>query len=331
MTFKYFSCSALCLALGVSLGQVSVAADKTGYESFPDKPVKLVVSVPPGGASDFVARTVGEVLAKELGQTVLIDNRAGASGTIATGYVARSAPDGYTLLNSSFTTHGVGPYFYKVPYDPFKDFTAVGSMVEFPLILAVNANLPVKSIKDLVALAKERNGQLSFASAGTGSAPHMAGELFKNEAKVQILHVPYKGSAPAAADVAGGQVDMMFDGAPSLLPFIQSGKLRPIAAVSVKRNALLPDVPTFAEAGYPSVVATLWYGVMAPAATPKPVIDRLNKALNNALANPDVKKTLEARGAEVVRSTPEEFDAFVKKDHARWGEVIKQGNIPTGK
>jgi tripartite-type tricarboxylate transporter receptor subunit TctC len=274
---------------------------------------------------------VGEVLAKELGQPVLIDNRAGASGTIATGYVARSAPDGYTLLNSSFTTHGVGPYFYKVPYDPFKDFTAVGSMVDFPLILAGNANLPVKSVKDLVALAKERKGQLTFASAGTGSAAHMAGELFKNEAKVQILHVPYKGSAPAAADVAGGQVDMMFDGAPSLLPFIQSGKLRPIAAVSVKRNALLPDVPTFGEAGYPSVVATLWYGVMAPAATPKPVIARLNKALNNSLANPEVKKTLEARGAVVVQSTPEEFDAFVRKDHARWGEVIKQGNIPTGK
>jgi len=331
MTFKTFSCGALCLALSVSFGQASLAADKTGYENFPDKPVKLDVSVPPGGASDFVARTVGEVLARELGQPVLIDNRAGASGTIATGYVARSAPDGYTILNSSFTTHGVGPYFYKVPYDPFKDFTSVGSMVEFPLILAVNAKLPVKSVEDLVALAKERKGQLSFASAGTGSAPHMAGELFKNEAKVQLLHVPYKGSAPAAADVASGQVDMMFDGAPSLLPFIQSGKLRPIAAVSVKRNALLPDVPTFAEAGYPSVVATLWYGVMAPAGTPKPVIDRLNTALNAALANPDVKKTLEARGAVVVRSTPEEFDAFVKKDHARWGEVIKQGNIPTGK
>ena len=221
--------------------------------------MRIIVTVPPGGASDFVARTLSESFAKELGTPVLIENKGGANGTIASAYVARAPADGYTLLQAGISTHGIGPYFYdNLPYAPFKDLVPVGPIAEFPIILAVNAQLPVKSVADLIALAKTR--PMSFASAGTGSAPHLSGELFKIETGVNLVHVPYKGSAPAVVDVASGQVDMMFDGIPALLPHIKSGKLRPIAAVSVKRNSQMPELPTFTELGYPSMVASVWYG-----------------------------------------------------------------------
>ncbi len=295
---------------------------------YPDKPVRIIVTVPPGGASDFVARAMSESLAQALNTTVLIENKAGANGTIASAFVARAAPDGYTLLQAGISTHGIGPYFYdKLTYAPFKDLVPVGAIAEFPIILAVNAQLPVHSVNELIALAKTR--PLSFASAGTGSAPHLSGELFRTETKLNMVHVPYKGSAPAVVDVASGQVDMMFDGIPSLLPHIKSGKLRPIAAVSVKRNSLLPDLPTFTELGYPSMVASVWYGLMAPAGTPAPVIGYVNAALNKTLAIPELQKKLENGGAIVMSGSPADFGAFMQKDYLRWGEVIKKAGIST--
>jgi hypothetical protein len=295
---------------------------------FPDKPIRLIITVPPGGASDFVARSLSEGFSKELGTPVLVENKAGANGTIASAFVARAPNDGYTLLQAGISTHGIGPYFYdKLTYDPFKDLIPVGALAEFPIILAVNAQLPVNSVKDLIELAKKKS--LSFASAGTGSAPHLSGELFKTEANIELVHVPYKGSAPAVVDVASGQVDMMFDGIPALLPHIKSGKLRPIAAVSIQRNSLLPELPTFTELGYPTMIASVWYGLMAPAGTPSAVVNYINAALNKTLAIPELQKKLEDGGAIVMPGTPADFGAFIQKDYARWGEVIKKANIST--
>jgi tripartite-type tricarboxylate transporter receptor subunit TctC len=312
----------------VLLSATSFSQSTASTANYPDKPVRLIITVPPGGASDFVARTLSERFGKELGTTILVENKAGANGTIASALVARAAPDGYTLLQSGISTHGIGPYFYEtLPYAPFKDLVSIGAIAEFPIILAVNAQLPVQSVKELIALAQGK--QLSFASAGTGSAPHLSGELFKTETKVSMVHVPYKGSAPAVVDVASGQVDMMFDGIPALLPHIKSGKLRPIAAVSVKRNSQLAELPTFTELGYPSMVASVWYGLMAPAGTPQAIIDKINAAMNKTLAVPELQKKLEDGGAIVMPGTPAEFESFYLKDYARWGDVIKKAGIST--
>ena len=326
--FVINTCAALlCVATTTASAQQPGAATSTAGK-FPDKPVRIIVTVPPGGASDFVARTLSESLAKELGAPVLIENKAGANGTIASAFVARSPADGYTLLQAGISPHGIGPYFYEnLPYAPFKDLVPVAPIADFPIILAVNAQLPVNTVDELIALAKTR--QLSFASAGTGSAPHLSGELFKIETGVNLVHVPYKGSAPAVVDVASGQVDMMFDGIPSLAPHIKSGKLRPIAAVSVKRNRQMPNLPTFTELGYPSMVASVWYGLMAPAGTPASAIATVNAAMNKTLAIPELQAKLEENGAIVMRGSPEDFGAFMTKDYNRWGEVIRKAGIST--
>ena len=323
--YRYLVTLLLSLLAASALGQNNAAPDK---QIFPDKPVRLIITVPPGGASDFVARSMSESFAKALGTPVLVENKAGANGTIASAFVARAPADGYTLLQAGISTHGIGPYFYEnLTYEPFKDLIPVGAIAEFPIILAVNAQLPVHSVKELIALARSKN--LSFASAGTGSAPHLSGELFKIATNIDMVHVPYKGSAPAVVDVASGQVDMMFDGIPSLLPHIKSGKLRPIAAVSIKRNSTLPELPTFTELGYPTMVASVWYGLMAPAGTPPFVVDYVNLALNKTLAEPELQKRLEDGGAIVMPGSPADFGAFMLKDYARWGEVIKKAGIST--
>ncbi len=318
----------MALAAATVLAQSTAGVATTSGSPYPDKPVRVIVTVPPGGASDFVARAMSENFAHALNTPVLIENKAGANGTIASAFVARATPDGYTLLQAGISTHGIGPYFYdKLSYAPFTDLIPVGAIAEFPIILAVNAQLPVHSVKDLIALAQTR--PLSFASAGTGSAPHLSGELFKTEAKIDMVHVPYKGSAPAVVDVASGQVDMMFDGIPALLPHIKSGKLRPIAAVSLKRNSTLPELPTFTELGYPTMVASVWYGLMAPAGTPASVINYVNAALNKTLALPELQQKLEAGGAIVMGGSAADFGAFMQKDYQRWGNVISKAGIST--
>ena len=291
-------------------------------QDYPNRPVRLIVTVPPGGAADFIARLVGGKLGDALGQPVLVENRGGAGGTIAADAVAKAAPDGYTLLQNSITTHGVGPHLYsKLPYDPVKDFSAVSGLALLPLIMAVNAELPAKTVNDVVALAKKEN--LNFASSGNGGAPHMAAELFKSVTGAPITHVPYKGSGPAVADLVGGCVQIMFDAAPSLIAHIRAGKLRVLAAASAERNRLLPEAPTFAELGHPRVAVSLWYGLLAPAATPAAIVTRLNAEVAKILQSADVREKLAAQGAEPMPGTPEAFASFMREEMAKWAPVVK--------
>lgn len=293
---------------------------------YPNHPIRLMVTVPPGGAADFIARLVGGRLGDALGQPVVVENKAGASGTIAADAVAKAPADGYTLLQNSITTHGVGPHlFEKLPYDPVKDFAAVSGLALLPLIMAVNAELPVRDVKELVAYAKAHS--VNFASSGNGGAPHMAAELFKSVTGAPIVHVPYKGSGPAVADLVGGRVQIMFDAAPSLIAHVRTGKLRVLAAASAERNPLLPDVPTFAELGLPKVNVSLWYGLLAPAGTPRPIIDRLNRAVGQILESKDVVERLQAQGAAPMRGSPEAFALFMREEMAKWAPVVKQAGI----
>jgi tripartite-type tricarboxylate transporter receptor subunit TctC len=293
---------------------------------YPNRPLRLVVTVPPGGAADFIARLVGGKLAESLGQPVVVENKAGASGTIAADAVAKAPADGYTLLQNSITTHGIGPHlFAQLPYDPVKDFAPVSGLALLPLIMAVNAEVPARDIAQLVAYAKAQ--PVNFASSGNGGAPHMAAELFKSVTGAPIVHVPYKGSGPAVADLIGGRVQIMFDAAPSLIAHVRSGKLRVLAAASKERNRLLPDVPTFAELGHPQVNVSLWYGLLAPAGTPRPLVDKLNRTVGQVLDSKDVVEKLQAQGAEPMRGTPDAFAAFMREEMAKWAPVVKTANV----
>ncbi len=320
---KFLSNCLLFLAAGNCWAQGTAAPGV-----FPSKPIHIYVTVPPGGAADFIARTVGAKLSQSLGVSVVIENRGGASGTIAAALVAKAPADGYTLLQNSITTHGIGPYLFpKLPYDSFADFAPVTLLATLPMIMTVNAALPAKSVDEFIALAKSRPGKLSFASSGNGGAPHLAGELFKVATDTDILHVPYKGSGPAVLDVAGGQVQAMFDAAPSLLPHIQSGKLRALAAASAQRNALLPEVPTFAERGVKGMEILIWYGLQAPAATPSAIVNRLNAELRKVLDAPDLRQRFADQGTQAAGGTPEQFTAFMREDYQRWGSVIKRARL----
>jgi tripartite-type tricarboxylate transporter receptor subunit TctC len=317
-------CQALLLAGVLAFASTSLPAQAP----YPNRPIQLVVPVPPGGAADFIARTVGAKLAEALGQPVVINNRGGAGGTIASAGVAKADPDGYTLLLNSITTHGIGPHLYtSLPYDPERDFSPIILLARLPLIMTVNASVPAKSVKDVVELAKAQPGQLAFASSGNGGAPHLAGELFKKVTGTSLLHVPYRGSGPAVVDLIAGRIAIMFDAAPSLLPFITAGKLRPLAAASGQRHRLLPEIPTFAELGHGGMDISLWYGIAAPAGTPQPVVRRLNSELAKILEVPGIRESFAKQGADPAGGSPEQFDAFIREESARWREVVKQAGI----
>src|SRR5262245_10799850 len=314
----------LCLAGAIVLAPAALHAQDT----YPTRPIQLVVPVPPGGAADFIARTVGAKLADALGQSVVINNRGGAGGTIASAGVAKADPDGYTLLLSSITTHGIGPHLYaSLSYDPAKDFLPVILLAKLPLVMTVNASVPTKTAQDVIALAKAQPGQLAFASSGNGGAPHLAGELFKRITNTDLLHVPYRGSGPAVIDLVAGRTAIMFDAVPSLLPFITAEKLRPLAAASATRHPLLPAIPTFAELGFNGMEISLWYGISAPAGTPKPIVEKLNAALAKILEMPEIRESFAKQGAEAAGGTPEQYDAFIRAESAKWREVVKQAGI----
>ena len=297
-------------------------------DAYPSRPLRILVTVPPGGAADFIARSVGAKLAESLGQPVIVENRAGASGTIAADAVAKAAPDGYTLLQNSFTTHGVAPLIYvRLPYDSFRDLAPVTLLAQIPLVMAVNAEVPAASAREFIALAKSKPGAFSFGSSGSGGAPHLTGELFKSVTGTDLVHVPYKGSGPAVADLVAGRVQLMFDGAPSLLAHVKGGRLRVLAAVSRLRNALAPEAPTFAEIGYPQLDVSLWYGIMAPAGTPAGVVGRLNATIATVLGLADIRERFAAQGAEASRTTPEEFARFMRQELARWEPIVKSAGI----
>ena len=309
-----------------ALAQASLSAPSAGV--YPSRPIRLIVPVPPGGAADFIARTVAPRLAASLGQPVVVENRAGASGVLASDFVAKSAADGYTLLQNSITTHGIGPHLAtRLPYDPMKDLIPVTMLARLPLIMAVNAGTGWRSVQDLLADARRQPGKLAFASSGKGGAPHLTGELFRIVTGSDLIHVPYKGSGPAVTDLVGGQVQIMFDGAPSLMAHIQSGKLRVLAAASDQRNALVPDVPTFRELGFPGVEVALWYGVMAPAGTPAAIVQRLAAEIDTALRAPEVAERFRSQATEPIGGSPAQAEAFIAAEFKRWGEVIRKAGV----
>jgi len=303
---------------------VAIAATCASAQNYPNKPIRLVVPFPAAGTTDILARDVGQRLTQVLGQSVVVDNRAGAAGNIGSDIVAKSAPDGYTLLMCTVSTHAINPGLYsKLPYDHVKDFAPVILVARVPNVLEVNPGVPVNSVADLIKLAKEKPGQINFASSGSGTSIHLSGELFKTMAGVDMVHVPYKGSAPAVTDLVGGQVQVMFDNLPSSLAQIKAGKLRAVAVTSAQRAPALPNVPTIAESGLPGFEATSWFGVLAPAGTPPEIIRRLNAEIDKWLQSPEGKEKLLAQGAVPAGGSPDEFAVYIRSETDKWAKVIK--------
>jgi len=295
--------------------------------AYPDKTITIVVPTAAGGGNDAMARTIAQKLGPLLGQTVIVDNRAGANGAIASEYVARATPDGHTLMFGYVATHAMNPALQKLRYDPVADFAPIGLVGYSPTLMVANAGVPVKDVRDLVAQLKAKPDKYTYASAGNGTAPHFAAELFKLNAGVIMLGVPYKGAAPAVSDTIGGQTQFMFPSLFTALPHVKSGKLRALAIAGPRRSPLLPDVPTLKEAGIDGVDVQQWYGFFAPAKTPKPIIDQLNKALNQVLADKEVVKRMEDHGADVETSTPEQFAALVKSELVKWKGVVQRAKL----
>ena len=305
-------------------GMLACLASSVLAQAYPNHAIRLVVPFPAGGTTDILARAVGQKLTESLGQSVVVDNRPGAGGNIGADIVAKSAPDGYTLLMGTVGTHAINPSLYtKMPYDHVKDFVPVVLVAGVPNVLVVNPSVPVQSVADLIKLAKSKPGEINFASSGAGTSIHLSGELFKAMAGVDMTHVPYKGSAPALTDLIGGQVQLMFDNLPSALPQIKAGKLRAIAVTSLKRAPVLPDVPTIAESGLPGFEASSWFGVLAPAGTPAPVVAKLNAEVNKWLQSPDAREQLLAQGAVAAGGTPEQFAAHIRTETEKWAKVVK--------
>lgn len=297
------------------------------HAQYPNRPVKLIVPFPPAGATDIVGRIVAQKLGEQMGQSVVVENKPGAGGSIGSDLVAKSTPDGYTLLMATSSTHSIGPVLQKLPYDPLKDFAPITHVANVPNVLVVSPVLPVTSVQELIAYAKARPGQLNFASSGVGTIVHLNGELFKMLAGVDLVHVPYKGTALSIPDVANGSVAMLFDSLASVQPHIKSGRVRPIAVNAQKRSALLPEVPTLAEAGMPAFDRYTWFGMFAPAGTPRDIVTRVNAEVATALKAPDLLERFAAAGAEAVGSTPEQFVERIKSDAAKWAQVIKAANV----
>jgi tripartite-type tricarboxylate transporter receptor subunit TctC len=295
--------------------------------AYPDKVITLVVPTAAGGGNDAMARTIAQKLGPLLGQTIIIDNRAGANGSIASEYVARAAPDGHTLMFGYIATHAMNPALQKLRYDPVADFEPIGMVGSSPTLMVANAAAPIKDVKDLVAQLKAKPDKFTYASAGNGTAPQFAAELFKLNAGVVMLGVPYKGSAPAISDTIGGQTQVMFPSLFTALPHVKSGKLRAMAVAGPKRSALLPDVPTMKEAGVEGVEVEQWYGLFAPAKTPKAIVDQINKALNQVLADKEIEKRIEDHGADVQSSTPAELGVLVKNELAKWKSVVQRAKL----
>jgi tripartite-type tricarboxylate transporter receptor subunit TctC len=305
-----------------------VAAAPAGHaaDAWPSRPIHFVIPFPPGGSNDVVGRVFAAAIGERLGQTLVVENRGGAGGVVGTELVAKAAPDGYTLLVISLA-HAVNPWLYKLKYDPIKSFVPIGIMGSGTNVLVVNPTLPVHSVSELVALAKAKPGELNYASAGIGSFQHLGGELFKLDAGVNIVHVPFRGGGPAMLDVLAGNTKVMFSSLVQTTPYIRNGQLRALGTGGIKRSPVLPDVPTIAEAGVPDYQATNWWGIIAPAGTPAAIVDKVHAALAAAQDSPETQKRLESEGAEVVRMNSVEFGAFMQGEMKKWGEVVHKGGI----
>ena len=295
-------------------------------QDYPTKPVRLVIPFPPGGSNDIVGRLVATQLGERLGKQVIVENRGGAGGVVGTEMVSKAAPDGYTLLLISLA-HAVNPWLYKLSYDPIKSFAPVATLGSGPNIVTIHPDLPVNSIKELVALAKQKPGELQYASAGVGSFQHLGGELFKLMAGVDIMHVPFKGGGPAMIDVMGGHTKILFSSLVQTTPHVRSGKLKALATGGAKRSPVFPDLPTVAEAGVPGYEAVNWWGIVAPAGTPGAVVDKLSKEIAAALKSPEVQKQFETEGAEIITMSSADFGKFIEAEITKWERVVKEGNI----
>jgi tripartite-type tricarboxylate transporter receptor subunit TctC len=316
----------LLAALALSLVPVAATA-----QDFPNKPIKLIVPFPPGGPNDIIARLVGQRMSEIVKQPVVIDNRGGQAGVLGTDAIAKAAADGYTIGIVSASALVINPTLEKMPYDVAKDFAPVTLVTTVPEMLVVASNVPAKDMAELVALAKAQPGKLNFASAGVGGLPHLAGELFKLTAKIDVVHVPYRGAAPAINDLLGQQVQMAFLDLPVLLPHIKAGSLRPIALGAPKRAPTSPDVPTTAEVGMPDLLIENWYGMIAPAGTSEAIITALNRIANEAMNDPQVKQKLADQGLTVAGDTPAHFREYIAAETQKWARVLKAAGLATGK
>jgi len=309
-------------AARVAVAALAFTAACAAAQGYPAKPVRFVVPYAPGGSTDTLARTIGVKLTNLLGQQVVVDNRPGASGNIGMEIVARALPDGYTIVLGYIANLAIDPSLYaKMPYDPVRDFAPITELASSPNVLVAHPSVPVTSFRDLLVKAKQ--GQYNFASAGVGSVGHLTGELLNQMAGIRMVHVPYKGSGQAVTDLLGGHVQLMFSGFSSTLPHIRAGRLRALAVTGAQRSPAAPDVPTIAESGFPGFEATAWYGVLAPAKTPKPVVSRLHDDIVKVLQEPDVKNRLSGLGFEIVGSTPEQFSAYIKSEIKKWAKAVK--------
>ena len=313
----------VCIATLAVSGVESVLA-----QGYPTKPVRIIVAQAPGAQSDIFARLLGQKLSESLGQSVISDPRPGAGGAIGAELAARAAPDGHTLLMGTNSTHGSNPALYaKLPYDPIKDFAPISLTVGTPYVLTVHPSLPVTTLKQLIAFAKSKPGQLNYASAGNGSTHHLCGELLKSMAGIDIVHVPYKGGPPATMAVLGGEMSMHFSSVSALQAHIKSGKLKALGVTTPKRSSLLPDISTVSEAGLPGFEMLSWFGLLAPAATPKSIVSRLNAETVKALSTPDMRSAIAAQGSEVMSGSPEQFSDYIKSEITRITKIAKAAGI----
>ena len=315
---------AIRIAMMILLLPLLGGAGPAFAQAFPSKPVKLVIPFPPGGPLDLAGRAIGQKLQDAWGQPVVIENRPGAGGNIGADAVAKAAPDGYTLVMGALSTHAVNPHlFAKMPYDALKDFAPVTLVAVTPNVLVLNPAVPASNVRELIALAKASPGKLSFASGSNGSAGHLAGELFKTLAGIDIVHVPYKGGAPAMQDLLGGQVQFMFDNLANSTAQLKAGKLKAFAVTTARRSAFAPELPTMAEAGVPGFDISTWYGILAPANTPPDIVKKLNAEIVRILASDDMRDKLKAQGAESSPTSPEEFAAFIRAEWTKYAKIVK--------
>jgi tripartite-type tricarboxylate transporter receptor subunit TctC len=297
-------------------------------EAFPTKPVRIIVAFPPGGGTDIVARVVGQKLGEGWNQAVVVENRAGASGTIGTEIAARAEPDGHTLFMATMGNMTANPHLYpKMAVDPLRAFAPITKVVDVHFVFLANPALAANSVGELIELAKKRPGDIAYSSSGPGGAPHLAMELFKRQANVDLIHIPYKGSSPSISDLIGGRVMLTMDSLVQSFPHLKAGRLKALAVLGPRRAALLPEVPTIAEAGLPGYALTNWFGLLAPAATPKEAVLRIHAGVIRVLSDPEVKKRIADLGADVVGNSPEEFGAAMRAESAQWAEIIKAANI----
>jgi len=310
------------------LGLAALVAAATGaaqaQDAYPTRPIRLVVPFPAGGSTDIVARLVASRMSEGLGQQIVVENQGGAGGNLGTGNVAKAAPDGYTILMGTVSTHALNAALYKkLPFDPVKSFAPVSLLVSVPNVLVVHPSVPANTVQELIALIKASPGKFSYASSGNGTPLHLSGELFKSMAGLDLVHIPYKGAGPALIDVVAGQVPIMFDNLPSSTEYIKSGRLKGLAVTTAERAPAMPTLPTVAESGLPGYETYTWNAIFAPAGTPKAIIDKLNAAANQAIAHPDTKARLAELSATTVGSTPEELAAHVTKELAKWAPIVK--------